>query len=150
MATIKLRQQPRDPTELNSNNIQNQDQRSAHRLWTLHQQEMIQAIFFDFNGVIIDDEPLQMTAYQELLGEQGIELTENDYYGALGMDDKTFVRAAYKRVGKKLTDDVLANLLAAKVVRHRQLIETELPLFPGVVTFLKAATRHYSLAVVSM
>jgi HAD superfamily hydrolase (TIGR01509 family) len=111
---------------------------------------MIQAIFLDFNGVIIDDEPLQMTAYQELLGEQGIELTENDYYGALGMDDKTFVRAAYKRAGKKLTDDVLANLLAAKVVRHRQLIETELPLFPGVVTFLKAATRHYSLAVVSM
>jgi beta-phosphoglucomutase len=111
---------------------------------------MIQAIFFDFNGVIIDDEPLQMTAYQELLGEQGIKLTESDYYGALGMDDKTFVRAAYERADKKLTDDVLANLLASKVVLHRKLIETELPLFPGVVTFLKAAARHYSLAVVSM
>ncbi len=54
---------------------------------------MIQAIFFDFNGVIIDDEPLQMAAYKEVLHEQGIELTESDYYSALGMDDKTFVRA---------------------------------------------------------
>ncbi len=111
---------------------------------------MIQAILFDFNGVIIDDEPLQMAAYQEVLGEQEIQLTEADYYGALGMDDQTFVRAAFDRAKKKLTDDILANLLALKAVRHRQLIEHELPLFPGVVTFLKAAARHYSLAVVSM
>jgi HAD superfamily hydrolase (TIGR01509 family) len=111
---------------------------------------MIRAIFFDFNGVIIDDEPLQMAAYQELLAEQGIELTENDYYGSLGMDDKTFVRAAFERGQKKLTGDLLASLLAGKVVLHRKLIEDELPLFPGVVTFLKAASRHYSLAVVSM
>ena len=31
---------------------------------------MIQAVFFDFNGVIIDDEPLQMKAYQEVLGRE--------------------------------------------------------------------------------
>ena len=111
---------------------------------------MIQAVFFDFNGVIIDDEPLQMTAYQELLSEQGIELTKNDYYAALGMDDQTFVRAAFEREQKKLADDVLTNLLARKVVRHRQLIEDELPLFPGAVTFLKASSRRYSLALVSM
>jgi HAD superfamily hydrolase (TIGR01509 family) len=111
---------------------------------------MIHAIFFDFNGVIIDDEPLQMTAYQELLAEQGIELTENDYYGSLGMDDETFVRAAFERGQKTLADDLLASLLADKVVLHRKLIEDELPLFPGIVTFLKAASRHYSLAVVSM
>ena len=111
---------------------------------------MIQAIFFDFNGVIIDDEPLQMMAYQELLSEQGIELTESDYYGALGMDDKTFVRAAFERARKPLTEHGLANMLASKVVRHRQLIEAELPLFPGVVTFLKSGARHYSLGLVSM
>ena len=111
---------------------------------------MIQAIFFDFNGVIIDDEPLQMAAYQEALREQGIELSESDYYGALGMDDKTFVRAAFARAKKKLTDDILKVTLAGKTLRHRQLIENELPLFPGVVTFLKATARRYTLGVVSM
>ena len=100
---------------------------------------MIQAIFFDFNGVIIDDEPIQLAAYKEILGEQGIDLTEADYYGALGMDDKTFVRAAFARSKKTLTDELLASLMEDKVVRHRKLIENELPLFPGVVTFLKAA-----------
>jgi phosphoglycolate phosphatase/beta-phosphoglucomutase len=111
---------------------------------------MIQAILFDFNGVIIDDEPLQMAAYQDVLREQGIELTESDYYGALGMDDKTFVRAAFERAKQTLTDDVLKIVLAAKGVRHRQLIEDELPLFPGVVTFLKATSRRFSLGLASM
>ena len=111
---------------------------------------MIQAIFFDFNGVIIDDEPLQMAAYKDALGERGIELTESDYYSALGMDDRTFVRAAFQRGQKMLSDDILQTVLEDKATRHRKLIEDDLPLFPGVVTFLKATARHYSLGVVSM
>lgn len=111
---------------------------------------MIQAIFFDFNGVIIDDERLQMAAYQEVLREHSIDLTEADYFGALGMDDKTFVRTAFARANKTLADEVLGVVLSGKGVRHRKLIEDELPLFPGVVTFLKAAARSYRLGVVSM
>src|ERR1700674_2943862 len=111
---------------------------------------MIQAIFFDFNGVIIDDERLQMEAYQEVLHEHGIELAASDYYSALGLDDKGFVRAAFTRAGKQLSDDVLKVVLAGKGLRHRKAIEDELPLFPGVVTFLKATSRHYSVGIVSM
>ena len=111
---------------------------------------MIQAILFDFNGVILDDEALQMESYQAVLLEQGIKLTENDYYSALGMDDRTFVRAAFERAKKPLTDEVLRVVLQGKAVRHRKLIENELPFFPGVITFLKATSRHYSLGLVSM
>lgn len=111
---------------------------------------MVQAIFFDFNGIIIDDERLQMEAYREVLREHSIDLTEADYFGALGMDDKTFVRAAFARTHQTLTDEVLGSVLAGKGVRHRRLIENDLPLFPGVVTFLKAASRSYPLGVVSM
>jgi HAD superfamily hydrolase (TIGR01509 family) len=111
---------------------------------------MIQAIFFDFNGVIIDDERLQMAAYQEVLREHSIELTEADYFGALGMDDQTFVRAAFERSHKVLTDEALRSVLAAKGAQHRKLIADELPLFPGVVTFLKAASRSFQLGLVSM
>lgn len=111
---------------------------------------MIQATFFDFNGVIIDDEPLQMAAYKDCLREHGIELTESDYYNALGMDDKTFVRAAFARGKKTLSAGDLQSVLEDKAARHRRLIEDELPLFSGVVTFLKAMSRHYSLGLVSM
>ena len=111
---------------------------------------MIKAIFFDFNGVIIDDETIQMKAYQEVLRGHQIELKEEWYFSALGMDDRTFVKAMFERGEKPLTDPVLETVLGAKTGLHRQMIEDELPLFPGVVTFLKAASRHFSLGLVSM
>src|SRR6476620_2231289 len=52
---------------------------------------MLKAIFFDFNGVIIDDETIQMEAYREVLRGHDIELTKAWYMDALGMDDRTFV-----------------------------------------------------------
>ena len=110
---------------------------------------MIKAIFFDFNGVIIDDETIQMKAYQEVLRGHEIALTEELYFGALGMDDKTFVKSMFENARKPLPDAVLENVLDAKTDLHRQMIE-ELPLFPGVLTFLKAASRDFSLGLVSM
>jgi beta-phosphoglucomutase len=111
---------------------------------------MIQAIFFDFNGVIIDDEPLQLTAYQEVLAGQGINLTEEQYYESMGMDDKAFLRAAFKRGQKELSAETMQQSIERKSEIHRRLIEAELPLFPGVVTFLKATSRRYQPGLVSM
>ena len=111
---------------------------------------MIKAIFFDFNGVIIDDETIQMNAYQQVLKEHGIALTEELYFGALGMDDKTFVEEMFKHARKSLDGSALESVLAKKTELHRGMIEEELPLFPGVVTFLKSSSRHFSLGLVSM
>ncbi|HQX57047.1 MAG TPA: hypothetical protein PLP07_14055, partial [Pyrinomonadaceae bacterium] len=65
---------------------------------------MIKAILLDFNGVVINDEPVQMRAYTEVLKADGIELTEDDYFSSLGMDDRTFVVAAFERAGKKVDE----------------------------------------------
>jgi beta-phosphoglucomutase len=111
--------------------------------------EMIEAIFFDFNGVIIDDERLQMAAYQQVLKDHGVELTEAQYFSALGMDDRTFVRVAFERAGK-MNHKTIQAVIEAKTQVHRTMIEDELPLFPGVVTFLKSTARHYSLGLTSM
>jgi phosphoglycolate phosphatase/beta-phosphoglucomutase len=110
---------------------------------------MIKAIFFDFNGVIIDDETIQMKVYQEVLRGHQIDLTEEWYMSALGMDDRTFVKAMFERAKKPLSDPVLETVLDAKTGLHREMI-AELPLFPGVLTFLKAAAREFSLGLVSM
>jgi beta-phosphoglucomutase len=111
---------------------------------------MIKAIFFDFNGVIIDDENIQMKAYQEVLRGHGIDLTEEWYFSALGMNDRTFVRAMFDRAKKPLSNPVLETVLGAKIDLHRQMIEDELPLFPGVLTFLKACARQFLVGLVSM
>lgn len=111
---------------------------------------MIRAILFDFNGVIIDDEPLHQKAYFEALSAHGITQTAEEYYDSLGMDDETFVRAAFKRAKKNLSRDAMRSIIEQEHALHRQMIEEELPLFHGVVTFIKAASRHFMLGVVSM
>ena len=68
---------------------------------------MIKAILMDFNGVIVNDEPLQMRAYQEILAAEGIALSDEHYYSCLGMDDETFVGAQYKPADKILKDEVI-------------------------------------------
>jgi beta-phosphoglucomutase len=112
---------------------------------------MIQAVFFDFNGVIVDDEPLHMKAYTEALRAEGIELSEQDYLASLGMDDASFVRAAFERAGREdLTEEVLRRVIEREAASHRELLGESPPLFPGVVTFVKALARQHPLGVVSM
>jgi hypothetical protein len=49
---------------------------------------MLQAVFFDFDGVIADSEPLHLRAYQAVLDAEGISLPKEDYYARyLGYDD---------------------------------------------------------------
>jgi len=111
---------------------------------------MIKAIFFDFNGVIIDDETIQMKVYQQVLLGHDVEITEEWYFDSLGMDDRTFVRSMFERAKKPLTDAALESVMTAKTDAHRSAIEDQLPLFPGVLTFLKGASRQFSLGLVSM
>jgi beta-phosphoglucomutase len=111
---------------------------------------MIKAIFFDFNGVIIDDEGIQMRAYKEVFRGHDIDLIDEWYLEALGMNDKTFVSYVFERAKKPVDPSVLSEVLAAKIDLHRGMIEDELPLFPGVLTFLKNVSRHFSIGLVSM
>jgi beta-phosphoglucomutase len=117
-------------------------------LWT--RKRMIKAILFDFNGVIIDDEKLQMQAYQEVFQPYDVPLTEAQYFQALGMDDRTFVRSAFAKASRELTDELLESLQKDKTEIHRRLLTDNLPLFQGVKTFLKVAAREFTLGLVSM
>ncbi len=111
---------------------------------------MIKAILFDFNGVIIDDEKLQMQAYQEVFQPYDMPLTEAQYFQALGMDDRTFVRSAFANASRELPDDLLEKIQKDKTGIHRRLLTDNLPLFHGVKTFLKATARDFTLGLVSM
>ena len=53
----------------------------------------LKAIVFDFDGVIANSEPLHFRGYRDVLAEEGVTLTEPDYYARyLGFDDVGRVR----------------------------------------------------------
>lgn len=105
----------------------------------------------DFNGVIINDEPIQMQAYKEILKGEGIDLTEEDYYASMGMNDKIFVENAYKRANKTADANKVLEITQAKTQRWREAVTGELPIFDGVENFIKKMVKgDIALGIVSM
>src|ERR1044072_4367006 len=111
---------------------------------------MIQAIFFDFNGVIINDERIHLKAYREVLAAEGVEITDEEYFSCLGMDDVAFTKAAFARVNKPVTDELTREVIQREHALHREFIADDLPVPSGVVAFIKQLARHYDLGIVSM
>ncbi|MDQ2919921.1 MAG: HAD family phosphatase [Verrucomicrobiota bacterium] len=111
---------------------------------------MIKAILMDFNGVIINDEPLQLKAYQEILKGEGIDLTEEQYYSCMGMNDRELIEAAFKFGKKELPAEKVAGFITQKTAKWREIVDEDIPLFDGVENFVRKMAQEFALGVVSM
>jgi beta-phosphoglucomutase len=111
---------------------------------------MLRAIIFDFNGIIVDDEPIHFALFKQVLTEEGIELTEEDYYGRyLGFDDRGAFTAAYRDHGRSLDEQQLAWLIDRKAVYYQNEIRNKVRIFPGVEKLVAAVAPVFPLAVAS-
>ena len=111
---------------------------------------MIRAILFDFNGVIINDEPLQLKAYQEVLKTDGVNFTEADYYQCAGMNNERFVRWQFENAGQTVAGERVGEIISAKTEKWKKMIDEQIPLFPGVENFIKKCAQRFALGIVSM
>lgn len=108
------------------------------------------AIIFDFNGVIIDDEPVHADLFIKVLYDEEIILTEKDYWEKyLGFDDKGLFEAIYQREGKKLTPKKLKELIEKKNHLYFPALQKKFKVFDGVSLFISEVAKKYPLAVVS-
>src|SRR5438477_6558061 len=108
------------------------------------------ALIFDFDGVIADDEPLHLAAFQEALAAEGITLSREAYYARyLGFDDHDAVVEALREAGRPAPPERVRALMAAKADRFLGLVRAGTPIFPGVPTFVRAAAVRVPLAVAS-
>ena len=111
---------------------------------------MLQAIIFDFDGVIADSEPLHYAAFRHVLAEERIPLTESQYYtDYIGLDDKGCFSAILTRHSHILSPDVIANLIRRKSIYFNQHVTANLRLFEGVVDFISMVAKRWPLAIVS-
>ena len=104
----------------------------------------------DFNGVIINDEPLQLKAYQEILKSENIDLTEEQYYSCMGMTDAELIAAAFKFNEKYLPEEKVDGFITQKTAKWREIVDREIPLFDGVENFVRKMEKEFALGVVSM
>jgi len=111
---------------------------------------VLRAVIFDFNGVLVDDEPLHFKLFQRVLEEEGLGLTEKDYYERyLGMDDRGCFKTALQAQGRKADDSAIAELIRRKARYYREAIAKGATVFPGVKTLVPALSSRFPLAIAS-
>jgi len=110
-----------------------------------------QAIIFDFDGVIVNSEPLHFYAFQKVLQLEKIDLSEAEYYRELlGFDDRGAIKFVYAKRKLTLEPKTLLRLITRKSEVVMELIEVRPPLaLPGVEEFVRGLWRHYPLAICS-
>ena len=108
------------------------------------------AIIFDFDGVIADDEPLHLAAFQRALASDGITITREQYYARyLGFDDRSAIIEAFRDAGATPSAAQLRTVLAAKAEQFLALVRAGAPIFPGVPAFVRGAAARVPLAIAS-
>jgi HAD superfamily hydrolase (TIGR01509 family) len=102
---------------------------------------VLRAILFDFNGILVDDEPIHLEMFQKVLREEGVSLSAEDYYERyLGLDDRGCFASVLDAVGETLTVPRLMRLIARKASYYQERIrERGYPIFPGAVELVQAA-----------
>lgn len=109
------------------------------------------AVLFDFDGVIVNSEPLHYQAFREVLAAEHIELSEEEYYRELiGFDDKGAFRHVYQTRKRPLAPKTFLSLMAGKSSAMKDLIAgRKFSALPGVEQFVRTLWRRCPLAICS-
>src|SRR5580658_2214824 len=109
------------------------------------------AVLFDFDGVLVNSEPLHYQAFREVLAAEHLELDEDEYYRELiGFDDKGAFRHVYKNRLLELTPKLFLTLMTRKSEVMMDLIyRKQFSALPGVEEFVRTLWRRCPLAICS-
>ena len=109
----------------------------------------IQAVIFDFDGVIADTEWLHFRAFSGVLAEEGIRVTEDDHTQRfIGINDWNGFRKAFGEVDKPLDEIALRDLVERKNRRYLARLDEVKPL-PGVESLIETLAARVPLAIAS-
>jgi HAD superfamily hydrolase (TIGR01509 family) len=110
----------------------------------------LQAVVFDFDGVIADSEPLHLRALQGALAARGIALSAREYYSTLlGYDDMASLEVLARTRNIELDAGLRADILNDKAARFAMLQAAGDPLFPGAAATVARLAAAVPLAIAS-
>jgi HAD superfamily hydrolase (TIGR01509 family) len=111
---------------------------------------MLRALIFDFDGVVADNEPIHLSAFQDVLREQDIILTAEEYYNRyVGYDDKGCLEAVLEAHGRPRSKAIINDLMGKKARIFMVRLKEQLFIFPGVQQLVREAATRYHLAIAS-
>jgi HAD superfamily hydrolase (TIGR01509 family) len=114
---------------------------------------MLKAVLFDFNGVIINDEPIHQELINEILiGENLLPLGSEFAELCLGRSDRVCLRNVLTRRGRQVTEEYLTKLINKKASLYRERLEKleKLPIYEEIYSFLeRVKARELQIGLVT-
>lgn len=108
---------------------------------------MIKGVIFDFDGIILNSEPIHCAVELELFREMGIHLSEKEYDQFLGISERDTYNQIKEKYGIDFNND---DLLEEKINRFIKYIEDpeNIPVIPGIVRVIKElSSKNVKLAI---
>jgi beta-phosphoglucomutase len=113
----------------------------------------LKAVIFDFNGVIINDEPIQQRLIEQILIGENLILKKDEFKQmCLGRSDRSCLRDLLNSRGRVLKEEYLTVLLDRKAQGYGQELEKieKLPLYTGLDDLIfQVRSRDLKLGLVS-
>ncbi len=101
------------------------------------------AVIFDFDGVIVDTEPLHYAAFQRILEPLGLHFSWQEYVETfIGFDDRDAFRHAFSSKGMMLGHDDLLRLIEQKAAIFEEVIKSGVTPYPGVLELIFHLSAH--------
>ncbi|SHE68424.1 haloacid dehalogenase superfamily, subfamily IA, variant 3 with third motif having DD or ED [Desulfacinum infernum DSM 9756] len=103
----------------------------------------LQAVIFDFDGVVVDSEPLHYKAFMETLAPFHLQHDYDVYVERyIGFDDRDAFRAIFEDAGRPLPADLFERLIYEKQGAFKRIVSKELRPFPGVHRLVQELVRE--------
>ena len=101
---------------------------------------MLDALIFDFDGVIVDSEPIHLAAFRAVLLRRGLTLSTQDYYAKyLGYDDHDCFSHVLLDQGREADETEIAAMTAEKTVLVQCQLAQSSQALPGAVELMRQA-----------
>lgn len=109
---------------------------------------MIRAIIFDFDGVVVNSEPVHLAAFRQVAEEEGMTLTDEEYTERyLALDDRGCFEQLLRSYGRPV-EVIAVEALARRKAEYFQRFAT-LPEVPGTRDFILRVKDRFILAIAS-
>ncbi len=101
---------------------------------------MPDALLFDFDGVVIDSEPIHLRCFREVLSKRGIALTDEAYYAKyVGFDDHDCFAAVFADNGRTAGEDEIAVMTDEKSALVQAALSGPVEPLAGTIELMRAA-----------
>jgi beta-phosphoglucomutase len=113
----------------------------------------LKAVLFDFNGVIINDEPLHQKLIEQILIEENLRPKPEEFREVcLGRSDRACLTELLGRRGRVVSEEYLSGLIARKARAYAEQLAVieKLPTYVGLTDLIfQIRAAQLPMAVVS-